>query len=153
MRMRMTALIMLVSLAAAPAALGQDHAHDEAETDAPDRAGMMNMHEGQSMMDRAGMMKMHQGPAMMILCQKEALGLDESQIEQLEELGDQMADMRRSQMESMKRFHADALAVLTEDQRSIIKSGMNGMMEDGMAMRAEGEGMACPMMDGMKEGS
>jgi hypothetical protein len=154
MRMRITALVLMMGAATVPAVYAQDNAGEadadahrqhhpaEAETDVPGQTGMMGKMMGK-MMGQGGMMGSR--PAA-ILGQKDALGLDESQIERLEALENQIAEMREGHMESMKSLRTEALEVLTDDQRSKLDSGMNGMMQ------AEGDGeMSCSMMSGMKE--
>jgi hypothetical protein len=148
MRTRITALVLLAGLATAPAAYGQGHPHKAADADEPSNAGMMQMHEGQSMMHQGGMMEsMMASSPTMILNHKETLDLDASQIEQLETLQLEMNEMRQAHMASMKRLHDQALGVLTDDQRSKIESEMSGMMKDGMMMQGEMRGNPCSMME------
>lgn len=147
MRIKIAVFLVLAGLATAPAAYGQQRPHDGARTDAADQLGMMSMHGDQAMMHQDGMMgKMMDSCPLAIVDRKEALGLDESQIERLEELGGQMTELRQAHMKSMKRLQADALDVLTDDQRSNLDGGMSGMM-----MQGDTKGRSCSMMSGMKE--
>lgn len=160
MNRAITAFVLLAALVTVPAAYGQDRPDSGTKADAPARHGMIQMHEGmqmdegRSMMRQEGMKGMMMGPGpLMILNQKEALGLDESQIERLEELQGQMVEIRQAGMESMKELHAETLGVLTDEQRSQVESGMKGMMERGMMMGSEIGDLPCPGMSGMMEGA
>jgi len=134
------ALTAFLALPAVTSAQSHQEHHPQSSTD--QRQEQMMMGQGQGMMGSGmmGMMGMMSGPSpSMILMQKDVLHLEPSQVEQLETLQHQLAELRQSHMEEIAPLRAEMRAAVHSDQPDLshYESALENMAEHHVKMHVE----------------
>lgn len=143
MKRRWLAFVAVALLTVPAAALAQGHAqHDpqQGQQEQP-RPGMMPMGQGPGMMGGMGTMEMMMGlpgPGL-ILRQKEALNLSDSQVQELEALQKQASDAHQAHMREMEPIHRDVTQALEADKPDLARyeSGLKRLADHHVKVHVE----------------